>query len=315
VEPAEGIGREIVTSRIKDILDDQILSAMEICEQNTSARLDRQARLDRAREQREKLILYLDRWWTSLEGGVPEMETPLEPDYILTGLKRHRDPSTSKTDMARKTEHEDTMEMASEVVKDIMLEVGVRHDCGMSTACPAWYCCDQVEKADIERKISSLSKLISDLTLKDPELDNERDISEHTNGQDNLYFSQLQLNKKNYKMSRNATKKNNKTLQTQPIKNNIVIVVGPDGRSQKISWTNKSQAHPAHKDPEDLGIVEEYLEVHKADSINIISQAKSPVKDMITEYEKIIKRSLSPSSSSVVHKDYFQVRKPRKRGA
>ena len=133
------------------------------------------------------------------------METSLEPHYTQTGLKRHRDPS--KADRARRTELEDAMEMATEVVKDIMVEVGVRHDCGMSTACPAWYCCSQVEKADIERKISNLSKLISDLTLKDPELDNKRDTSEHTNGQDNLYFSQLQLNKKNYKMSRNATNK------------------------------------------------------------------------------------------------------------
>ena len=50
--------------------------------------------------------------------------------------------------------------------------------------------------------------MIDDLTLKDPELDNIRDTIEHIpNGQDNISFSHLQLNKKNYKMSRNATKK------------------------------------------------------------------------------------------------------------
>ena len=91
--------------------------------------------------------------------------------------------------------------------------------------------------------------------------------------------------------------KNNKTLQTQPIKNNIIIVVGPDGRSQKICWTNLSQAHPVHKDPEDLGNAKEYVEEHKADRKNIISQATSPVKDLVTGYEKIINISLSSSSS------------------
>ena len=174
IEPAEELGRVIVTNRMDEILEDLTMSAIKRSDQNTSARLEKQARLDRAREQREVLTVYLDRWWTSLEGGVPEMETSLEPHYTQKGLKRHRD--LSKTDRARRTELEDAMEMVTEVVKDIMMEVGVRHDCGMSTACPAWYCCSQVKKADLEKRISNLSKLIDDLTLKDPELDNNRDI-------------------------------------------------------------------------------------------------------------------------------------------
>jgi hypothetical protein len=177
VEPAEDLGRVIVTNRMDEILEDLTMSAIKRSDQNTSARLEKQARLDRAREQREVLTVYLDRWWTSLEGGVPEMETSLEPHYTQKGLKRHRD--LSKTDRARRTELEDAMEMATEVVKDIMAEVGVRHDCGMSTACPAWYCCSQVKKADLERRINNLSKLIDDLTLKDPELEYIRDIIEH----------------------------------------------------------------------------------------------------------------------------------------
>ena len=77
-----------------------------------------------------------------------------------------------------------------------------------------------------------MSKLIDDLSLKDPELNNIKDTIEHIpNGQDNIPFSYLQLNK-NYKKCE-MPPKNNKTLQTQPIKNNIVIVVGSEGRSQK----------------------------------------------------------------------------------
>ena len=45
-----------------------------------------------------------------------------------------------------------------------------------------------------------------------------------------------------------------------------------------------SQAHPVHKDPEDLGNAKEYVEEHKADRKNIISQATSPVKDLVTGY-------------------------------
>ena len=39
------------------------------------------------------------------------------------------------------------------------------------------------------------------------------------------------------------------------------------------------------------------MEEHKADRKNIISQATSPVKDLVTGYEKIINISLSSSSS------------------
>ena len=205
VEPAETLGRRNATSRMDGILEDLIMAAIKRSERNTSARLERQARLDRAREQREVLTVYLDRWWTSLEGGVPEMKTSLEPHYTQKGLKRNR--NLSKTDRARRTKLGDAMEMAAGFMKDIMAEVGVRHDCGLSTACPAWYCCSHNRRAELEKKILELNKLIDDLSLKDPELNDIKDTSEHIpNGQENIPFSHLKLNK-NYKKSRNATKK------------------------------------------------------------------------------------------------------------
>ena len=122
------------------------------------------------------------------------METSLEPHYTHKGLKRNW--NLSKTDKARRTELGDAMEMAAGVVKDIMAEVGVRHDCGMSTACPAWYCCSHNSRAELEKRILELNILIDDLSLEDPELNNIEDTSEHIpNGQDNIPFSHLQLKK------------------------------------------------------------------------------------------------------------------------
>ena len=58
-----------------------------------------------------------------------------------------------------------------------------------------------------------------------------------------------------------------------------------------------SQAQPVHNDPEDPGNAKKYVEEDQADRNNIISQVKSPVKDLVTGYEKIINISLSSSSS------------------
>ena len=58
--------------------------------------------------------------------------------------------------------------------------------------------------------------------------------------------------------------------------------------AQKKSWTTLSQAQPVHIDPDDIGNAEKYVEEDKAERRNIISQAKSPVKDLVTGYEKII---------------------------
>ena len=49
---------------VKDILDVSIMLGEE----------RRSARLEQAKERREKLLKYLDRWWTTLEGGEPNLE-------------------------------------------------------------------------------------------------------------------------------------------------------------------------------------------------------------------------------------------------
>ena len=89
-----------------------------------------------AEKQREKLLGYLDSWWTTLEGGIPEPEMELDANVTLgRGKKRKRKPS--KKQKMREGVLMDEKMAASETVDEILCTVistvGVHHDCGHSS--------------------------------------------------------------------------------------------------------------------------------------------------------------------------------------
>ena len=94
----------------------------------------RSARLGKAKERREKLLTYLDRWWTTLEGGDPNLEKEMEPLPFQRGEKRKTDPN--KKDILRQEERQDAQRMAGSMLDLVMDVMCVQHDCGYSTACP-----------------------------------------------------------------------------------------------------------------------------------------------------------------------------------
>ena len=94
---------------VKDILDVSIM----LGEERRSVRLG----------EREKLLKYLDRWWTTLEGGEPNLEIEMEPLPFQRGEKRKTDPT--KKDILRKEERQDAQRMAGsmlDLVMDVMCE-------------------------------------------------------------------------------------------------------------------------------------------------------------------------------------------------
>ena len=67
-----------VDGMMKDILEDAVEDAEG---KNASRRMERKARLVEAEEQRNKLLMNLEKYWSALEGGIPDLEESFsEPD-------------------------------------------------------------------------------------------------------------------------------------------------------------------------------------------------------------------------------------------
>ena len=86
ITPVISAGHEIVNTRVEKIVTDILDESIMIGEGRKQ-----QTRLETARRRKETLLRYLDRWWTTLEEGVPDLEVDLEPHTLQRGEKRKKD--------------------------------------------------------------------------------------------------------------------------------------------------------------------------------------------------------------------------------
>ena len=100
--------------------------------------IKKEGRLKKAKSKKEKLLMYLDRWWTTLEGGEPDLEVEMEPLPTQRGGKRKKNPT--KKDKIREEERQAAEEVAGSMLDTVMGMLAEQHDCGYSTACPGWWC-------------------------------------------------------------------------------------------------------------------------------------------------------------------------------
>ena len=80
-------GQKLIVERAGELVEDLVRDAIRESEENSTSRLERNRRLEAAKKQREKLLDYLNIWWSTLEEGVPELETEMETHPFQRGRK------------------------------------------------------------------------------------------------------------------------------------------------------------------------------------------------------------------------------------
>ena len=98
----------------------------------------------------------LERYWSLLEGEIPDLEESFPEPDLCRKMKRGIEPRRVNQGVHM-------------IINMVMGMVDVPHNCGISTACPAWYCCWLVE-CD-KQEISELSIRILNLKLEIDEED------------------------------------------------------------------------------------------------------------------------------------------------
>ena len=144
-----------VDGMMKDILEDAVEDAEG---KNASRRMERKARLVEAEQQRNKLLMNLEKYWSALEGGIPDLEESFSEPDLCRKRKRGIEP--------RQINQEVDM-----IINMVLGMVDLQHNCGISTACPAWYCCWLVECDRMDKEITELSTRILNLKLEIDEED------------------------------------------------------------------------------------------------------------------------------------------------
>ena len=162
IPPTVDEGDRNVTERIHLVIDDLLTMVKSQSEGNESARLerlkkveskrknclDKLKRVEKAKLQKEEQLVYLERCWSTLENGVPEMVTDLDPHPSQKGWKRKR--KADKSERRRLERKKEDKDLAMDVLEGILQQVEVEHDCGVSVACPAWLCCILVKEVKLE---------------------------------------------------------------------------------------------------------------------------------------------------------------------
>ena len=146
ITPVINIGQEIVNTRVKEVVHDILNESIKIGEGRK-----KKARLENARLRRDKLLKYLDIWWTTLEEGVPDLELDLESHTFQRGEKRKKE--LSKVEGIRKDERNAALGITVSMLDLIVDRMCVHHDCGYSEACPSWWCMKMREKISLEEEI------------------------------------------------------------------------------------------------------------------------------------------------------------------
>ena len=91
--------------------------------------------------------MYLDRWWTTFEGGAQDLEVEMEPNPHQRGEKRKIVPR--KKDRMREEERQAAQDIEGSMLDLVMDRLCVQHDCGYSTACPGWWCMMMIDKKSL----------------------------------------------------------------------------------------------------------------------------------------------------------------------
>ena len=86
ITPLISIGQEIVNTRVNEVVHEILDESIKIGEGRK-----KKSRLEIARLRRDKLLKYLDVWWTTLEEGVPDVEVDLESHTFQRGEKRKKE--------------------------------------------------------------------------------------------------------------------------------------------------------------------------------------------------------------------------------
>ena len=71
-------------------------------------------------------MMYLDRWWTTLEGGAPDLLVEMEPHPSQRGEKRKIVPT--KKDRMREDERQAAQDIAGSMLDLVMDRLCVQHD-------------------------------------------------------------------------------------------------------------------------------------------------------------------------------------------
>ena len=102
------IGRKKVEGRMIQLVLEMADQSTIIGAGNESRRKDKERndKLELASNKRERLLLYLDRWWTTLEGGIPDLEKEMELSPSQKGGKRKKEPNENEINRKRQATEE-----------------------------------------------------------------------------------------------------------------------------------------------------------------------------------------------------------------
>ena len=125
-----------------------------------------------AESQRKELLERLEAMWSELESGVPEAKMWKEPNPRQEERpcsKRKRKPSKQE-----RLERRLAAAISSQLVEELVGRLEIEHNCGISPACPAWWCEGLIERKKLVRNIDQLTEDIAKLQLE--EIHDEMDV-------------------------------------------------------------------------------------------------------------------------------------------
>ena len=186
ISSAAVLGHDNVGLRVTSVLEDLLLAIPGLADQKSSLRM---ARLERGMEktkqirlkvkrrllaesQRKELLERLEAMWSELESGVPEAKMWKEPNPRQEERpcsKRERKPSKQEILESRLA-----AAISSQLVEELVGRLEIEHNCGISPACPAWWCEGLIERKKLVRNIDQLTEDIAKLQLE--EIHDEMDV-------------------------------------------------------------------------------------------------------------------------------------------
>ena len=123
------------------------MARLERATKKTTALRMKMERRRKAELERSNLMMKLGELWSTLEAGVPGVEKQQEShssqeEEPHRDRKRKREPIRRDkiTVKAEKSARKMGRELSSQLVEEVLLGMEIEHDCGISLACPAWFC-------------------------------------------------------------------------------------------------------------------------------------------------------------------------------
>jgi hypothetical protein len=181
IPPALAEVRKGIENVVSSILDDLTPTVIEEVEKRASLRLERLDRVEqrrslllaklerkkKAEEQRITLMEKLEATWRSLEAGNLSMSTGWvtlsSPVQKVGKRKRNYEEDIHSRRMAEQA--------TKNIITTILESVSSQHDCGYSTACPAWFCEMICERKELDIEIDNLSEQIKQLEIEEQSME------------------------------------------------------------------------------------------------------------------------------------------------